>query len=98
MAKSHKPAAFTVFYKHDGPLWGGTQFPFATFKRAEKIEAFNCLRRLAHGARWCNVTFTLKRERKTICRITLGEKHLSRDERKRREQFFRECMQAGGQA
>lgn len=58
------PAAFTVAYEHHG---FGHATPFMTFRRAEKREAFDCLRRLSRA--WPNTTYYLKRERKTIVRI-----------------------------
>ncbi len=85
MAKrAHAPAAFSVAYEHAG---FGTSHVFMTFTRGEKLEAFECLRRLSRA--WPHTTYRLKRERKTIARIEVGEIHFPRGHatRRAREKF-----------
>jgi hypothetical protein len=84
MAKN-PTASFSVVYQYDG----FDPSVFATFKRTEKLAAYDCLRRLAHRSNWECTTFTLRRERKAIVRIRVSECHLPRghEVRRFREQF-----------
>ena len=90
MADAKHTPAFTVAYEHHG---FGHAIAFMTFRRTEKRQAFECLRRLSLA--WPKTTYYLKRERKTIVRIERADifDHLPRGHTTRlhAERFRAEC-------
>lgn len=64
--------AFAVLYRHRGFAAN----VFMTFRRSEKLAAFECLRTLSRS--WPNTEYWLRHERRSIARIERGELHRAR--------------------
>ena len=86
-----RPAAFSVCYQSRG----FDNNVFMTFRRDEKLDAFECLRSLSQA--WPNTTYRLKHERRTIVRVERGEIHYPRGHatRRAREKFRAEMAALG---